>query len=308
MSVPSVRDIVVIGGSAGAVEAASTIVRGLPPGLPAALAIVIHVHEQSPNVLAKMFERLGTLPAVTVSAEMPLERGRIHVAAADQHLRIEGERIRPWPGPKENQARPAIDTLFRSAAAFGARVVGVILSGNLDDGSAGLHAIKRAGGLTVVQDPADAAFPCMPSSALAVVDVDHRLPATKIAPLLVAAGEGKMPTAERQPEERAPNLPRLTSFTCPECHGALTAREDGLLTTFACHTGHNFGIESLHAGQDEELEIALWSAVRVLQEKMMLLDRLAARPGNVLGDHHHKERQRLEQHVTTLRRLLRVSG
>jgi two-component system chemotaxis response regulator CheB len=323
----SVRDIIVIGGSAGAIEGSISIVRQLPPALPAAIGIVVHHNERTPSVFGPILDRLGTLPVVTVSGEAPLSMGTVYVPESDRHLIVESSRLRTVRSARENRARPAVDPLFRSAAkAFGPRVLGVVLSGNLDDGAAGLLAIRRAGGATAVQDPEDAMFPGMPLNALQTLDVDHRVPLADIPALLVRAVEGKLPANGKAPgpptvEEEvpgssglgaAPQPPRRrdepAAVTCPTCHGALSERIDGHSVSYLCHTGHTFGLESLLAGQDEDVELALWSAIRALQERIFLLGKLISRADDhrstVMSERHSAERTRLEHHVSVLRRML----
>jgi two-component system chemotaxis response regulator CheB len=318
------RDIIVIGGSAGAIEGVIAIVRALPPGLPAAIGIVVHHSAGAPNIFGQILARLKTLPVVTVAAPVPMEPGTIYVPISDHHLLFESDWVRTSRSAKENRARPAVDPLFRSAArSYGPRVVGVILSGNLDDGTAGLFSIKRRGGLAVVQDPKDAIYDGMPSSAVAAMKIDHVLPLAQIPELLVqttsdpgpgtSAGDGGGPERSDPPllgasPQGPPEGGRVAALTCPTCHGALAENDNGAVVTFQCHTGHTFGIDSLLASQDEDLELALWSAVRVLQERIFFLGRLSQRaqgsgPGSI-GQHHVAERERLQHHVATLRRLL----
>jgi two-component system chemotaxis response regulator CheB len=305
------NDVIVIGGSAGAVEAVTQIVRALPRGLPAAVAVVVHHYERAPSVFGRILSRFNTLPPVTVEDEVPLEPGHIYVPPSDRHLVIEPGRLRVNRAAKENRARPAVDPLFRSAAkAYRHRVMGIILTGNLDDGTAGLMAIKRAGGITAVQDPDEAMFPAMPRSALDFVDPHYRVPLAEIPPLIVAAAEGRLSAKNQgRPGNGSPSQPgHLVPLTCPSCHGALQEIDDGKAISFACHTGHTFGVDSLLAGQDEDVETALWSAVRALQEKVFFLDRLAKRAeehaSTTMRDRHERERRRIEHHVATLRRLL----
>ena len=311
MAGEDVRDIIAIGGSAGAIEAVSTIVRALPPTLPAAVAVVVHHYQRAPNIFGKILDSLQTLPATTVEDEAPLEHGRIYVPSSDRHLTIAPGSLHAIRTAKENRARPAIDPLFRSAAkAYGRRVVGVVLTGNLDDGAAGLMAIKRAGGLAVVQDPADAMFSGMPRNALEMVEVDFRVRLVEIAALLTTAAEGKM--ASKRPAAGNGQPPAgpgdLMVFTCPTCHGTLRETADDNVLHYACHTGHTFGLESLMASQDDDLEMALWTALRVLREKVFLLDRLGKRAdehsSQFMRERHETERRRLEHHVATLRRVL----
>lgn len=179
------RDVIVIGASAGGVEALRVIVGGLPRDLAAAVLVVMHQGSQGPYMMPRILNMLGTMRAVQPVDEMPIENGTIYVAPPDLHLVVKDTRLRLIRGPKENRARPAIDPLFRSAAvAYGSRVIGVILTGMLDDGTAGLAVVRECGGTTVVQDPADAEYPSMPSSALRYVKVDHTRMLSEIAPLL----------------------------------------------------------------------------------------------------------------------------
>ena len=175
----------VIGASSGGIDAVRRIVGGLPEGLPAAICVVIHTAADSPGVIDEILRRTTRLPVANAENGARLEAGHVYVAPPDHHLVIEPGALAVTRGPKENRFRPAIDPLFRSAAqAYGAAAIGVILTGNLDDGTAGLAAIKRLGGIAVVQDPQDAQFPSMPGSAAAHVDVDHIATLAEIPPLL----------------------------------------------------------------------------------------------------------------------------
>jgi two-component system, chemotaxis family, protein-glutamate methylesterase/glutaminase len=190
------RDIVVIGGSAGAIESVSEIVRGLPPDFPAAVFVVVHFPGSVTSALPRILNRAGTLPAAHPDNEGPIQPGRIYVAPPDCHLFIEDDKIRLTRGPKENGHRPAIDPLFRSAAHhYGPRVIGLLLSGNLSDGTAGLLSIKQHGGIAIVQDPETALYAGMPRSAIERVPVDHVIPVREMARLLVQL------TAETAPAE-----------------------------------------------------------------------------------------------------------
>src|SRR5687767_14367963 len=200
------RRIVVIGASAGGIEATRTLVGSLPRDFPAAVAIVIHTAPESPGVLPHIIRRASALDVVDAKSGAELRPGVVYVAPPDHHMLIEPGRIRLAKGPRENRFRPAIDPLFRSAAqVYGPAAIGVILTGNLDDGTAGLSAIKRLGGVAIVQDPADAPFPSMPQSALHHVNVDHKLPLGDIAPLLVRviAGPADDTHTPDVPEEMA---------------------------------------------------------------------------------------------------------
>jgi two-component system chemotaxis response regulator CheB len=293
------HDIVCIGASAGGVEALQRLVKLLPADLPAAIFIVLHIPENSPSLLPLILERTGNLPAVAPANNTPIKHGRIYVAPPDHHMLLEPGRVHIIRGPKENRHRPAIDPLFRSAgSAYRSRVVGVVLSGNLDDGTAGLSAIKACGGTTIVQDPAEALFPDMPGNALKNSTVDHRLVIKEIAKLLTDLAnrtaaeasehipkgiqtEVEFSKMKKEPEDMSDLGGTPTAFACPSCHGALWELRDGNLARYRCHTGHAFSPESLLAEQSDAVEEALYSALRALQEKATALRRLASHYTNV---------------------------
>jgi two-component system, chemotaxis family, protein-glutamate methylesterase/glutaminase len=292
------HDIVVVGFSAGGIDPLLQMVAALPRDLPAALFVVHHFPPQSVSALPTIINRISTLPASTAEADGQIAPGHIYVARPDRHLLLQRGRTRLTLGAREHGHRPAVDPLFRSAArSYGPRVIGVLLSGALDDGSAGLHAIKAAGGLTVVQDPARCAYPGMPSSAMQYVAIDHVVPPEQLGALLVRlVGQpaGPFPPDIAPAEEIGPSQPEPavagtaalreggpggspSSLTCPDCGGVLWETELGGLLHFRCHVGHAFSEESLLAGQSDALETALWSAMRALEEKADLSRRLAQR-------------------------------
>ena len=292
------HDIIVIGASAGGVEALKEVVRELPADLQAALFVVLHVPAQSPSILPQILDREGPLGVGHAVDGEPITYGRVYVAPPDNHLLIERGRVRVVHGPKENRYRPAVDPLFRSAAvAYGARVVGVVLTGALDDGAAGMIAVKRCGGVAVVQNPHEALYPGMPSSVMRSVKVDYCVPLSEVARLLARlsrepAAEGvdavdedlqtenRIAEQELDPDEllrAVERLGRLSPFTCPECGGSLWELHEGDPLRFRCHVGHAFSADSLVAQQTDGLETALWSAVRALEEKMALSRRMAER-------------------------------
>jgi two-component system chemotaxis response regulator CheB len=179
------HDIITIGASAGGWEALQELIHYLPEDLPAAIFIAMHMPPYSASVVPDLLTRRGPFPALHPKKGEVIRAGRIFVAPPDHHLLVHRNFVRTVQGPKENKARPAIDPLFRSAAvAYGPRAVGVLLSGKLDDGSAGLRAIKRRGGVTIVQDPAEAAYPDMPRNALTHVEIDHCLRVAEMPSLL----------------------------------------------------------------------------------------------------------------------------
>jgi two-component system chemotaxis response regulator CheB len=244
------KNMIVIGASAGGIEALRTLFGALPGDIPASIFVVVHVSPQSPSVLPQIFSRAGDVSVVSPRDWEEIRPGQIYVAPPDHHLIIEPPAyVRLTRGPKENRFRPAVDPLFRSAArAFGPRVIGVVLSGGLDDGTAGLLAIKRQGGITVVQDPHEAYAPSMPLNALKHVKIDHCLPVSELAPLLVrlasepyeekgayAVPENMKLEIKIAREDRASETDMLkwgekSIYTCPECHGTLLEmKESGLL-------------------------------------------------------------------------------
>ena len=298
------HDIICIGASAGGVEVLIEIVRELPPDLPAAVFVVVHVASNSTSVLPAVLNRSGRLPAAHAEHNEPIRKGRIYVARPDLHLLVKDgglPHVRLGRGPKENSARPAVDALFRSAArAFGSRVIGVVVSGTLDDGTAGLDVIKRAGGIAVVQDPEQAMFPGMPRSAVENVAVDHVVPKEQIAALLVRLVSEPAPPP--QPPKSEMNMPNSnikqetemaeldagsiasherpgtpSGFSCPECHGTLFELSDGRLIRFRCRTGHAYSAESLLAEQGDHLEAAMYTAMTALKERSALAHRLSER-------------------------------
>ncbi|MFL5877553.1 MAG: chemotaxis protein CheB [Solirubrobacteraceae bacterium] len=313
--------VVVIGASAGGVEALVKVVSGLDPSVEAAVIIVLHLPATGNSVLPDILRRAGPLPVVSATNGQPLEPGCIIVAPPDHHVLVEDGNIVLDRGPRENGSRPAADPLFRSAArARATRVIGVVLSGALDDGVAGLRAIKEAGGVAVVQDPNDALTASMPATALAHVPVDHVVPAGGLAQLLlrlvreVAARTADVKQSTDNPNDereiRSPDEMRgpPSSLTCPECGGVMWEDGRGDLLRFRCHVGHSYSAESMLELQGDSVETALWTALRVLQERMHFLDGLANRQrkrGNQYAARGFDRRARaVQQRVEILRRAI----
>jgi two-component system chemotaxis response regulator CheB len=288
--------MVVIGASAGGIEALKEFVQALPPDFGAPILLVLHIPADSPSLLAKILARAGTVKAKTADDGERAENGTLYVAPPDRHLLVEADgTLRTPRGPRENRHRPSVDPLFRSAAlAYGPHAIGVILTGTLDDGTAGLLAIHRRGGVTIVQDPEDAAYPGMPMSAIANVDVDHILPMSGIANQLVLSlqqeprgarddDEGTQMDLEKKIAEmdskamRADERPGAPSaFSCPDCGGVLWEIKDGEFVRFRCRVGHAYSPETMLAAQGDVLEEALWTAMKTLEESARLSKRLAA--------------------------------
>lgn len=286
------HNIITIGVSADGQEALKTVVGALPEDLPAAVFVVDHIGAGEARAFADNLSRVGPLKAVYPEDRDPIQSGRIYVVPPDHHMSIEDGCVRVTHGPKENRRRPSVDVLFRSAAhAHGAKVVDVVLSDNLNDGTAGLLAIKKCGGVAVVQDPSEASYPATPRGAAESALVDYRLPLSGIAPLLStlasdAAGEDRPASSEMETEieiatgeTNAPvaleKMGRPSEFTCPECHGVLWELNDSDLLRFRCRVGHAYLAESLHKEQSETEEDMLWEAFRALEEGAALSRRIA---------------------------------
>ncbi len=279
------RNLVVIGASAGGVETLRKVVANLPADLAAAVCVVLHISPDSPSALASILERAGRLPCRPARDGDHLRAGQILVAPPDHHLVIDGRHVRLTVGPRENGHRPSVDVLFRSAAAAAeAHVVGVVLSGTRDDGTAGLAVIKANGGATIVQDPEEAIYAGMPASALAHVAVDAVVRSDRVADVvveLVNGSEGPQgPTPDRgttvgnTPGESAGDSEGVTTV-CPECGGVLTERSVAALTQWECGVGHRYSPQSLADAQAERVEAGLWGAVRMLEDRVALLKRMA---------------------------------
>jgi two-component system chemotaxis response regulator CheB len=293
-------EIVVIGASAGGVDALVSVLGELPADLPAAVFVVLHMSSTSvlPTILAR---RCSLSTDAAVDGE-PVVAGRVYVATPGRHLMVERGRVRLVAGPRENRHRPAVDALFRSAAeAYGRNVVGVILSGSGDDGTAGLRHITSRGGRAVVQDPEEAAYPGMPRSATDHVDVDRIAPLDALGATIVElighegdeeeGGISEMPVDNPGPEppaaaEPTPPDPRARHYACPECGGVLSETDEVGMLRFVCHTGHIYSPESLLEAQGDVLESAMWAAVRSLKERAALLRRIAARTAGNDGRWH----------------------
>lgn len=289
---PDFSHIVVVGASAGGVTALLEISAQLPRLFPAPVCIVQHVGN-NPSLLPELLRYRGQNHAVHVEDGQRLTSGTLHVAPPDHHLLVEGETLRLTQGPKENHARPAIDPLFRTAAlTWGPRVIGIVLTGQMDDGAAGLRAIHDCGGITIVQDPDTAAEPEMPRNALASVPVDHCVPLAEIAPLLqrlvgTRTPPAATPASEELVREVAINrgdaimehleaIGARAPLTCPDCGGSLWEMNNPKPLRYRCHTGHAYTVTSLHRAQQDASEHALRQSVRALRERELLLRRVAA--------------------------------
>ena len=318
------RDAIVVGSSAGGVRALRGLLQGLPRDLAASVVVVNHIPAHGPSALPLLLASAGPLAAKAVDDGEALKHGTIYVAPADRHVVIEKGRLRLTRGPRENRVRPCVDTLFRSAAVdLGERVVGVVLSGTLDDGTAGLWAIKDRGGVAMVQQPSEAEYPDMPESAIEHVAVDHVLPVAEMGAKLAALTREPTPQALPPPPAMAAetqidlhgraldkgvlDLGRPSPNTCPECHGALVEIREGNIARYRCHTGHAFSLRTLLEETEVAIERSLWNTVRVIEERSFLLrtmERQARDKGNhELGRRLAAAAERDETHAQGVREM-----
>lgn len=310
------RDIVVIGASAGGVTALKELVASLPHDFGAYVFIVQHVSPHSPSFLPEILMHAGRNKAVHPRDGEIIQPGMIYVAPPDHHLLVEFDQVIVKKGPKENRFRPSIDALFRSAAyTYGPRVIGVVLTGMLSDGTSGMWAIKRLGGMTIVQKPEEALYSSMPDSVLEHVDVDHIVSLSQIPDLLVRLTKETVPDKPELSEEEQTrleaeiniaaednafdmgilNLGELTPLTCPECNGALVSIREGKLIRYRCHTGHAYTAETLLEEVIQKVEDVLWKGVRGFEETILLLDQSAqqfALGGNVQAAEEFSKKSR----------------
>lgn len=308
------RNLIVIGASAGGIDAILTLVSRLPANLPAAICIVVHQGETAPSEFPQLISSRGPLPARHAIHGEPIEEGHIYVAPPDTHLGVRPGYLRVVRGPKENGHRPSVDVLFRTAsAAYGSHVIGVVLSGRLDCGTAGLLSIKARGGMAIVQDPVDARFPEMPESAIRHASVDHIVSIDEMAPLLVReVGERVRPEVRRVSrsiqELEGEELGGPVGVVCPLCQGHMTMTNIGDFQSFRCHVGHSFSLDSLAIEQAEEVERALWAAARALEEGANVADRVALKSPPDLARRLEEKAMAHRYHLGLLRDILLDPG
>ena len=340
------HDLIVVGASAGGVEALQLLVAALPRALPAAVCVVLHLPGQATSVLPQILGRAGPLPASHAGDGEQLQPGRIYVAPPNRHLIVQDGHLALSDAARENSHRPAIDPLFRTAArARGPRLVGVLLSGADDDGTEGLLVIKARGGVALVQEPAEALYSRMPKSALTYVAVDAVLPVHALARELVRLSEtpaaappsspvypiqhaalgGEAVNDANDPEQSMAEVEGAidawhdghstevaSGFVCPLCGGGIWQSLEGSLPRYRCHTGHVFSPESFSAAQAELLEATLWRSVSMLEQRIALYCQLAGqaevRGSERTAAHYRRKSEELQPGVALLRELLAHNG
>jgi two-component system chemotaxis response regulator CheB len=322
---------ITIGASAGGLEPLRDVVSQLPADFPAPVFVVMHVLATHVSYLPDILSKTGPLPASHPKDNTRIEAGRIYVAPPDHHLLIDDGFVAVKRGPKENGFRPSIDAIFRSAAySYGPGAIGVVLSGALNDGASGLWSIKRLGGIAIVQEPYQAAYPSMPRSALEYVDADYRLHSQEIGPLLIQLTQEPATQAEitghdldedmrrlaietqvaagvNLPEKTILELGPLTPFTCPECRGSLVKITEGNLLRFRCHTGHGFSAAAMLEGLTETINDLIWQTTRGVQEASMLLEHigrhLQENGGSAEADRFLAKARELNQQASRFQRI-----
>ena len=322
----TIRNIIVIGASAGGITAVNKAIAQLEPTMDLAVIVVIHVSKKSNSQnIANTFQRNSALTAKVAEHGMPLKKGHLYVAPPEHQLMVKDDKLILTAGPHENKYRPSIDVLFRSAAVhYRNRTIGIILSGLFEDGTAGMYAIKRCGGICIVQDPKEAEYSDMPRSVLNKIDVDYNLSLQQIPSKIEKIINHPLPHEIPVPRElrieaeltermmtdinEIKKIAEPSDFTCPDCGGGLWAIKNDPVHRYRCHTGHVFTEQKLHDLQDENIQESLWVSIRMLEEKENLLLLLAKREDESsepkLSNFHQERLANTRKHIDRLRSFL----
>lgn len=307
------HDIIAIGGSAGAIPVLLDVVAEFPADLAASVFVVVHQQPFSPSILPELLSRRGPLPARHPLYAEAILPGHIYIAPPDTQLTLKKGLIEVMRGPKENGHRPSVDALFRTASiAYGPRVIGVVLSGYQDCGTAGMLSIKARGGLSVIQAPETAKAADMPRSVLESVPVDHVVKPSELAALLARLATADSPQARAVDEHveqiEGARAAKAAEIVCPICHGVLQEAQAGVFMHFRCHVGHTFSLDNLLREQGEEVERALWAAVRALEESSAINGRIGRERGGLarggLEARFDEKARVLSGHAEYIRQLL----
>ena len=318
--------IVVIGTSAGGFNALYELVSHLKPDMNAAYFIVLHLSYKSiSSYLAHRLQDHTSLKCLLAMDDMPIRKGYIYVAVPNHHLLVTQHEVRLGNSPEENRFRPSVDVLFRSAAGtYSNRVIGVVLTGLMNDGTTGMSAIKRSGGITIVQDPNEAEYPDMPMSVLKSMDVDYVVTISEIAGVIEEITRSKLPEQTTPPDDLAAEaaiyrdlitnidtsqpLGNYSPFTCPDCGGILFDHDQDSITKFKCHVGHSYTVRDLLIKQSDELEKSLWYAIRNLEQRKYLLKSLSEKyvktGSSKLAADYQKRNEELEKHINNLKKVV----
>jgi two-component system, chemotaxis family, protein-glutamate methylesterase/glutaminase len=298
------HDVVVIGASAGSVEILANMARDLPRDLPASVFIALHTSPKHSSSLPELLSSRGPLPATHPVDDEAIVASRIYVAPPDNHLTLKPGKVMVARGPKENGHRPAADVLFRTAAAaYGSRVIGIVLSGHQDCGTEGMLAIHARGGLVVVQEPATASAPEMPRNVLSRVHVDRIVTPETLAETLVRLVATEAVSAPTGTTSTG-GADRAAELVCPLCQGVLTETMKGTFKYFHCHVGHGFSLAALVREQSDSMERALWAAVRSLEESATLSARLSSMERGELKERFAEKSRTQVQQAETIRQVL----
>jgi two-component system chemotaxis response regulator CheB len=317
--------LIIIGASAGGLTAVAKLLSQLDPGIPAAIGVVLHLPEnaESQVFLAKL-KRSSALPCHLAAHQLPVKNGHVYLAPAGYHMLIKENDIVLGNGPAEGRWRPSINASFRSAAAAkNSHCIGIVLTGMLDDGTTGMDAIRRCGGFTIVQDPDEADYPNMPRAVLNKMKVDRCLPLSGI-PAAITEYITSNPAPRAVPEDvrienqilelvateadRLRPLGEPALFSCPECGGGLWEIKSGQVSRYRCHIGHGYTEHELLQGQQNSIESTLWVALRVMEEKRNLLQKIATQEQEqglyALSGDHHKRAEEMHRHIHRLKDLI----
>lgn len=320
------KRIIVVGASAGGFKAVSELLSVTPEGLNTAILVVIHLAQASQaQIIQQYFEKNTSYKCIIPSNNEPVKAGNVYFAPPDNHMLVKDNQIKLIKGPHENRWRPSVDVLFRSAAAaYNSKVIGIVLSGMLDDGTSGMYAIKRCGGVCIVQEPTDAEYPDMPLNVLNNMDVDHRVPVKEMGYIIDDILSKPEPEAFDVPPEikleteiterivsEIDELAKLgthSKYTCPDCGGGLYQVNNEPLLRYRCHTGHVYTADTLLHKQNEELEESVWISIRMLEERRNLLLQMAGKPRRGVSDTYQQSQinraNELTMHIDRLKALL----
>ena len=320
------RNIIVIGASAGGIPAVNEVISSLAPGMDLAVVVVIHVSRKSnAQHIANIFQRNSALAVRVAERGMSLQKGHLYVAPPEHQLMVKDDKLLLTNGPHENKYRPSIDVLFRSAAVhYRNRSIGIILTGLFEDGTSGMYTINHCGGICIIQNPAEAQFSDMPQSVLNKIKVNFKANLKEIPAIINEIINSPLPPEIPVPKEirieaeltekMMTNINEIkkiadhTDFTCPDCGGGLWAIKNDPINRYRCHTGHVFTENRLHELQDGNIEESLWVAIRMLEEKENLLLLMTKREngdeGPEISSFHENRLINVRKHIDRLRSFL----